>query len=95
MLKKVIYYTCLPQARQDGPFPFEAAGEANTAAVLVSPAHPKRTKMRSFPAGYVEDVDEPRTNLGKCASRRARGWAGVLFAFFSIVLGGQPLIDAW
>lgn len=50
MLKKVIYYTRLPQRAKTRPFPFEAAGEVYTAGVPITPAHPKRTKL--FP-GWV------------------------------------------
>ncbi len=53
----------------------EAEGEANTAGVPVSPAHPKRTKMRSFPAGYIEDVGETRTKLRERAASW-RAWGG-------------------
>jgi hypothetical protein len=70
----------------------EAAGEANTAGVPVSPAHPKRTKMRSFPAGYIEDVGETRTKFGKERVLTRLGQGGCNRAFF-IILPGSRLRD--
>ena len=62
VLKKLIVLTHPTPARQDAPHPGKAAGESKPEAY---PSHPPTQSYQnsSFPVGYVEDFDEPRTTL--------------------------------
>jgi hypothetical protein len=66
MFKKVALFTRPIQARQDVPFPGAAAAVDNTAGV---------------PLGYVEDVGEARTKLGKERVLARLGWVGGIVPF--------------
>ncbi|MDQ6734261.1 MAG: hypothetical protein M3Z35_09135 [Nitrospirota bacterium] len=73
MLKKVDHYTRPPQACQDSPFREQGRRVKITAGVFV---------------GYVEDVCEPRTQLGMGRALARLGPGGCDGAFFSFPLEG-------
>ena len=69
-------FTCAPQAGCSKRPSSKAARESKPAALHFSPAHPKVPRQLVLHAGYVEDFDEPRTQLAD---------------FFSIRLNLHPL----
>jgi hypothetical protein len=66
MLKKVIYYTRPPEARQDAPLPIRGRRRNQHRRRTHShPPSPEPAETGSFPMkGYVDDVDEPRKKIG-------------------------------
>ena len=73
MLKKVDHYTRPTQVRQDSLFPEQG----------------RRLKIiPSGPVGYVEDVCEPRTQLGMGRALARLGLSGCDRAFFSFPVEG-------
>jgi hypothetical protein len=68
----------------------KAAGEVKAAGVLFHPPSHEPAVTGSFPVvGYVEDFDEPRTQLGKGRVLARLGRAGVMDGVFSILLEGE------
>ena len=53
------------------------------------PSHPPSPELRSssFPKGYVEDVDEGRTNHGPGRVSARQGWVGEKGIVFISLLG--------
>ena len=60
----------------------EAAAEFKAGGVAITPTQPRARQDGLLPRGYVEDIDEARTQLGeKCASRRPSDRAGAMGPF--------------
>jgi hypothetical protein len=66
MLKKVIYYTRPPEARQDAPLPIRGRRRNQHRRRTHShPPSPEPAETGSFPMkGDVDDVDTPRKKIG-------------------------------
>jgi hypothetical protein len=67
----------------------KAAGDAHTASVHFSPALPQARQDALLPVGYVEDVCEPRMQLGMGRALARLGSGGCNGSFFS-----NPLEEA-
>ena len=62
---KRLFTPAHPRRAKTRPFPSEAAGEVNNAGVpIFYPPNLSRPRP-ALTHGYVEDVDEPRTKVGK------------------------------